>query len=208
MLFLHGGTSTSSDNIFVERKCRDFWLKMFFHNDQNFNKDLLLVDLAHYSITDNNINIFKRNYEFSIIRNQICKLVGHQFKISQSSLTKSELIDQLYSNSIIYFIGGSENLLNTNLNELGLVPILGQLLNNQGVTLGGDSAGANMWSTYVFSNDRNGIYESLGLKRIKTFCHYNSSKYKNLMKLFNYEPSIPTIPLCDYEYVVLEDNKQ
>lgn len=105
---------------------------------------------------------------------------------------------QISSSDIIFLCGGSELLI-----KKYLKGIKSSLFNNKIII--GVSAGANILSSYYYSNDRNRIEKGLGILPIKTICHFNLSKNKKLKKLVSYKNKQQkiTFPIKEGDFIVL-----
>lgn len=107
-------------------------------------------------------------------------------------------IQQVNNSNIILLRGGNELLLKKHLTT---VPHLSSLLKNKVVA--GTSAGANIFSRYYYTNDRQKIETGLNILPIKTFCHYNETKKEQLNKLDNYKEKLELYPIAEENFFII-----
>jgi len=114
-------------------------------------------------------------------------LLEKDFVLASSDLKKFK--NQIVASDVIFFSGGSEILLKKYLRYVDF-----SLFNNK--TVVGISAGANIFSSNYYSNDRGIIENGLYKLPIKTICHFDSTKNDYLKKLVSKENSLKTTTLA------------
>jgi peptidase E len=119
-----------------------------------------------------------------------------QYILAEKDL--SVLSDQMREANAIFLSGGNENYLKEIFREMDLEKLV------QGKIISGSSAGANIFSKYYFTNDRDSVEEGFGILPIKTICHYKTERISKLEKLKNYKESLEIFSLADEGFVVLE----
>ncbi|MFA5133683.1 MAG: Type 1 glutamine amidotransferase-like domain-containing protein [Patescibacteria group bacterium] len=87
-----------------------------------------------------------------------------------------ELKNQVKISDVIFFPGGSERLLKKYIKYIDF-----SLFKNK--TIVGVSAGANIFSSSYYSNDRGAVEKGFYKLPIKTICHFNDLKKNQLKKL-------------------------
>jgi len=133
-------------------------------------------------------------------KNQILEQAGGK-KLNFLRATEENFIAQIKNADVLYMNGGTNHRLRETLEKY---PDFLEVI--KGKTVVGSSAGANVLSTYYFSNSRDGIFEGLGVLPIRLVCHYGSDKFpiKNdplgLMK--KYPENLELVVLKDFEWKV------
>lgn len=105
---------------------------------------------------------------------------------------------QLREAHIIYVHGGNGDLLQYTLKDVDLKGLV-----SEDKVIAGASAGANMWASCYYSNDNDAVCDGFGLLPVKTFCHYETYKWRNLNKLIKAKKNLPVITLSDNDFVML-----
>jgi peptidase E len=114
-----------------------------------------------------------------------------------ASPNKEVFKKQVKKSNLIFLCGGGEEPLMEYLKDVKL-----EDLNNKVVV--GVSAGANVFSKYYYSNDRNKIGRGLGLLPIKTICHYNNKRLGRLKKLVKYGNKYISYAIKEGDYIKIE----
>jgi peptidase E len=157
-------------------------------------------------ITDRRVKILiipfaRKRSEWKKVYLKYCKRYSKLFIGNEVILASPEttlLRSQINSSDIIFVCGGNELLLKRYLKS-----IKPKLFNNKVIV--GVSAGANVFSSYYYSNDRNRIEKGLGILPIKTMCHYNLSKKEKFKKLISHKNKLRNISLAikEKDYIIL-----
>jgi peptidase E len=117
--------------------------------------------------------------------------------------TEEDFIEQVKQSDAVYIRGGDTAKL---LSTLKKYPNFEEAI--QGKTIAGSSAGAYALSTFFFSNDRNAVFEGLGILPLRVLCHYESKKYErkgNALETLNHYPQdLELVVLKDYEWRVFK----
>jgi peptidase E len=104
---------------------------------------------------------------------------------------------------VIYVHGGNGDELQ---DWLGVIHNLKDIVSEDKICAG-SSAGANMWANCYYSNDNQSVCSGLNVIPVKTFCHYNSSKWKKANELIQTgDTTLPLITLVEGEYVTYENS--
>lgn len=181
-LIMHGGNSKKS---FVENS--DF---VFELSAKKIIKKVLIVLYARENNEWEKIFVdIKNRFIFSFPNQKIL------FELSSDDI--NIFLKQIMSSDLIFFTGGSEILLISKIKKIANKMI--KALNNKVVA--GVSAGANIFSSYYYSNDRRQIEKGLGVLKIKTICHYSEEKRNRLHKLSDFN-NLPVLVLKGEDYVV------
>src|SRR3989344_3241150 len=105
-----------------------------------------------------------------------------------------EFKKQIKVSDIILIAGGGEESLIKYLSDIRL-----EDLDNKVIV--GTSAGANIFSTYYYSNNRKKVDKGLGLLPIKTVCHYTPDSISGLEELINFENKLITFAIKEGDYL-------
>jgi hypothetical protein len=70
-------------------------------------------------------------------------------------------------------------------------------------TIAGSSDGAYVLAEYYYSNDRQNLFEGLGILPIKVICHYSEDKKDRLEKLKKHGKELKTYALEEEKFVVI-----
>ncbi|MFA6296775.1 MAG: Type 1 glutamine amidotransferase-like domain-containing protein [Patescibacteria group bacterium] len=124
--------------------------------------------------------------------------LGKNFEFALADENSVRFIDQIKNNHVLYFVGGSDELLQKYLKKIN---DLGTLFNDKVVV--GSSAGANMLAKYYYSTDDNCIKNGLGILPIKVFCHYKNN-LKELEELKKYKENLKIYTIYETEYLVIK----
>lgn len=108
--------------------------------------------------------------------------------------TEDNLIAQIRSADVVYFHGGTSLKL---LEVLKKYPDLREAI--KGKVVAGESAGANVFCTYFYSPNADGVFEGLGFLPLKSIPHYRE-EYKD--KLNNVGLNLESLLLKEYEFKV------
>ena len=129
--------------------------------------------------------------------------VKKQFNINKSdkilkfSIAESKLfIEQIRDANIVYLNGGKTLRLLSALREHAYFADL-----IRGKTVAGESAGANILSTYFYSNSLQECLKGLGLVPVKLICHFTEERRG---KLKDCPADLEELLLPEYQYKVFE----
>lgn len=151
-------------------------LFLYFAQDQNTWEELLENDREKFEKTGS------RNLELKI-----------------SNFPENGLIEQINNADCIYIRGGSNDSLREQLEKIDdLKKLIG------GKVIVGSSAGANLLSTYFYTNDKERVERGLGVLPIKVFCHYNNTKKAKLRELENHGEKLPVYTIPEADFVIVE----
>ncbi len=106
------------------------------------------------------------------------------------------LISQIKKADVIYFTGGGHPL-NQFFKDIDLESLLDDKV------IAGSSAGAYLFSTYYYSNDRDLIDNGSGILPIKLMCHYREQKKNVLNKLNEHKELLDIHTLADEKMIIL-----
>lgn len=91
--------------------------------------------------------------------------------------------------------------------EPNLLSLFTELLKEENILkekiIFGSSAGCNIFSKYIYSNDLNSIYEGLGVINYKSICHFIPVKADRVAELTNHGESLPILLLPENTYTIL-----
>lgn len=176
---LHGGSAqkVSSDN------------EKFFQEILKDTKNDLKILLVHFAIDSDKSEINKERDIFQF--NNIKENKNISFEVA----TKDNFISQIINSDIIYFSGGvSTQKLLENLNQYQNLDIM---FKDKIVT--GESAGANILSTYCYSPASKSVLQGLGIVPVITVPHYQPGDEE---KLVNLPKDLEILLLPNYQYKV------
>jgi len=128
-------------------------------------------------------------------------IVNLSFEMILASENEDDFLSQIKSSDIIFFCGGNENLIKehiTNVNRLY------DCFSDKVIV--GTSAGANIFSTCYYSNDRNLIESGFGFLNIKTICHFSKEKNNDkfeILRKSNKEKGIKAYALEEGQFISL-----
>lgn len=109
--------------------------------------------------------------------------------------TRDNFLNQLSEANVIYFHGGVSTKLLESLKPYGDLSSY-----FEGKIIAGESAGANILSTYFYSPNANQVLEGLKVLPIRMIPHYTEDKKD---KLNGYGDGIETVFLPEYEFKVI-----
>lgn len=75
----------------------------------------------------------------------------------------------------------------------------------KGKVIVGISAGANILSTYYYSQGIEGIREGAAILSIKVFCHFEDNLENELKMLMEYKEDLPIYKIPEESYIILND---
>ena len=105
---------------------------------------------------------------------------------------------ELLNCDVLYMRGGSTELL---LDGLSKTKNIRELFN--GKVISGSSAGAYALCKYYFGNDSRKVGEGLGILDLKTYCHFDEQKDKDVVSAIkNYKEDLPILVLPNYKWQV------
>jgi peptidase E len=111
----------------------------------------------------------------------------------------NNLADQIKKADIIFINGGRKGCLKETLEGL---PNIKELIQHKVIV--GISAGANMLSTYYYSNVAEDIRVGVGILPVKMFCHYTEKSISDLDKLKHYKEDLPIYNIPEEQFVIIE----
>ncbi len=182
-LILHGGGNLNKKEL--ERIIRE--IKKDFSNKDRIK--ILIVPFAR--VEEDWKSVFdkynKRYFDISLEKD---------FVLASPDIKKFK--DQIDSSNVIFFTGGSEILLKKFMKYIDFSLFINK-------TIVGISAGANIFSSNYYSNDRGIIEKGLYELPIKTICHFDSTKKSCLKKLTSSGNSSkkPTLAINEGSFFVL-----
>lgn len=117
----------------------------------------------------------------------------------QASPVSDVFVEQIAVADIIFVAGGS---------EITLLPFLKETSKDlfDGKVVVGTSAGANIFSKYYYSNDRDEVAEGLGFLNVKTICHYTQEQMVRRNTLSSFRENLPVYTIPEGDYIILRDN--
>lgn len=125
----------------------------------------------------------------------------HQFernnngkKLAIKVADEDKFLEQIKWADIIYLHGGSPT---EKLEIFKKYDGLEELF--KGKTIAGESAGAYVLATYIYSNFKKRVFQGLGILPLKLICHYNSG---DEIHLKNAPEDLETLLLEEYQYKV------
>ena len=121
----------------------------------------------------------------------------NDINIDVASLQKDTLISQIKNAQAIHIRGGDDLLLQERL--LSIKDNLKELFDNK--VVGGSSAGANLFSTYYYSTDREYIAEGFSLTPFKVICHYKDSLRTKAEELKTYGENLELLLLPEQAFI-------
>ncbi len=109
------------------------------------------------------------------------------------------LVEEISKADVVFINGGYKGHLKDTLLAIG-VERFRQLVEDK--TLVGISAGANMLTKYYYSMASGGIWEGIGLLRIKLLTHSNDEEAPGRLSLLrSYKEQLPVITVAEEEYI-------
>jgi peptidase E len=183
-IILHGGGDIHGGSL---RKLLNE-IKKLDSNHRN-NPNVLIIPFARMkSEWEKVFEKYKKRYSSLSTKDSFVLAISNQ----------SVLNKQIENSQIIFICGGSEVLLRRYLKSVSF-----SSFENKVVV--GVSAGANIFSRYYYSNDRNKIESGIFKLPVKTLCHFTDQQYEHVQKLHIYKSkeSLPLIALKESEFFSL-----
>lgn len=178
---LHGGTQKGNTD--------EYQIEFFneIYKDTNSSLNILLIPFSK--------DLDRRESSISKLRDTF-ELFKKDKTLSFQTADESSLISQIQHTDILYFMDGiSLKLLET------LKPFDNLRQAMEGKIVIGESAGANVLSSYFYTPSADQISPGLGFVSVKTIPHY-VDEYAG--KLNDVAENIPLLKLKEYEFQVFE----
>ena len=182
---LHGGASIRRTQ---ENK------KFFSEIVNSIDKDTLNVLCVYFARPEHrwDESFYKDKYAFELVE------TTKTLNIEIASYDDFE--NQLQKSDVIFINGGFKGHLKETIESIdnfnGLI---------SGKTVVGVSAGANILSTYYYSQGIDDIREGAGILSIKLFCHFDASLEVELKKLAIYKEDLPVYKIQEENYIILSN---